>query len=107
MSKIQCPNCKAVNQDVEPTDPCWQCGVVLDRLSEAQTAMETPPDIGLPTQETVKTSDERVPTPAVSRPNPLEVKTKTSGTLNRALVIGILAIVIVIIAVAAFLYKGR
>ncbi len=107
MAKIQCPNCKAVNQDVEPTDPCWQCEVVLDRLSEAQTALETPPDIGLPIQAVVKSKDEGVPVPAVSRPKPLEVKTKTSGTPNRALVIGILAIVIVIIAIAAFLIKGR
>lgn len=107
MSKIQCPNCKAVNQDVEPTDPCWQCGVVLDRLSEAQTALETPPDIGLPIQTAVKTDDERVPTPAISRPKPLEVKTKTSKTPNRALVIGIIAVVLVIIAVVAFLIKGR
>ena len=107
MSKIQCPNCKAVNQDVEPTDPCWQCGVVLDRLSEAQTALETPPDIGTPILARIKTIDERVPTPAVSRPKPLEVKTKTSGTPSRALVIVILAIVLVIIAVAAFLIKGR
>lgn len=107
MSKIQCPNCKAVNQDVEPTDPCWQCGVVLDRLSEAQTALETPPDIGLPIQAAVKTSDERVPAPAVSRPKPLEVKTTISQTPNRALLIGILVVVLVIIAVAAFLIKGR
>jgi hypothetical protein len=29
MPKIQCPQCKAVNQDVAAGDPCWQCGAAL------------------------------------------------------------------------------
>jgi hypothetical protein len=29
MPKIQCPQCKAVNQDVTAGDPCWQCGAAL------------------------------------------------------------------------------
>jgi hypothetical protein len=29
MAKIQCPHCKAVNQDVSLDDPCWQCGTIL------------------------------------------------------------------------------
>jgi len=29
MAKIQCPHCKAMNQDVSADDPCWQCGTIL------------------------------------------------------------------------------
>ena len=38
MPKIQCPHCKAVNQDVGLEDPCWQCGTVL---SAPPSALDT------------------------------------------------------------------
>ena len=46
MAKIQCPHCKAVNQDVSADDPCWQCGTVL---SAPPSALET--GTGAPTSE--------------------------------------------------------
>ncbi len=46
MAKIQCPHCKAMNQDVSLDDPCWQCGTIL---SAPVSAIETgvgPPSSG-------------------------------------------------------------
>ena len=46
MAKIQCPHCKAVNQDVTLNDPCWQCGTIL---GAPVSAIET--GVGPPTSE--------------------------------------------------------
>ncbi len=46
MPKIQCPHCKAVNQDVSADDPCWQCGTIL---GAPESAIDT--GTGAPTSE--------------------------------------------------------
>ena len=43
MAKIQCPHCKAVNQDVTLDDPCWQCGTILGAPVSALETGQGPP----------------------------------------------------------------
>jgi len=50
MERIRCPYCNAVNQDVEPTDNCWQCGKRLGRpttqgSTESRTEIESQTEI--------------------------------------------------------------
>ncbi len=42
MERIRCPHCNAVNQDVEPTDSCWQCGKPLGAPAAPALVAETP-----------------------------------------------------------------
>jgi hypothetical protein len=42
MERIRCPHCNAVNQDVEPSDACWQCGKPLGAPAVAQAVVKTP-----------------------------------------------------------------
>ena len=47
MPKLQCPQCKAMNQDVSADDPCWQCGAVLGApVKVAGLESGTPSDAG-------------------------------------------------------------
>ena len=46
LAKIQCPHCKAMNQDMTLDDPCWQCGTVLGAPA---SSLET--GAGAPTSE--------------------------------------------------------
>jgi hypothetical protein len=46
MARIQCPHCKAVNQDVSLEEPCWQCGTIL---GAPPSALET--GVGPPSSE--------------------------------------------------------
>ncbi len=38
MEKLRCPHCNAMNQDVEATDNCWQCGNRLDAAQDGPVA---------------------------------------------------------------------
>lgn len=62
MPKIQCPHCKAVNQDVSPDDPCWQCGTILNAPA---SAIET--GTGPPTSEANPSDPSAAVSPAIQK----------------------------------------
>ena len=44
MAKLSCASCGAVNQDVSPGDPCWQCNSALGATpAPASTPQEVTP----------------------------------------------------------------
>lgn len=59
MVKITCPQCSAVNQDVEPNDPCWKCGTSLGQATEPVAAAP---------KETIEPTPVMVDKPVVTRP---------------------------------------
>ena len=99
MAKIQCPHCKAVNQDVSLNDPCWQCGTILSAPPSALETGEGPPssavssaNVNAPVQQQVE-RDKGDRSPSPHSPSP---------TLNKAAIWIIVLVIALIIAIAIF-----
>ena len=103
MAKITCPECKAVNQDVDISDPCWKCGIPLAIYHETQQALDAPP--------TFEDAEVPVSAPAQDPPlpkGPMSQLTKPpQAPLNRTLLVVIGVVVLAIILLVLFLLKGH
>ena len=102
MAKIQCPHCKAVNQDVGMDDPCWQCGVIIGApLSAIDTGVGPPASDANPAGRTVtpsapgQTQIERDRTRKVDLP--ADKGTSRSSTTAIIAVVAVLLAMIVIV----------
>ena len=107
MAKLTCPTCSAVNQDVEPSDPCWKCNKLLNIAPETRQTAEAAPQFVAPSEkvEGFTTQPAKLPNQPIqiTKPEPIPA----GSTPNRALVIGVLVVVAIVIIVAAFLIKGH
>jgi hypothetical protein len=102
MAKIQCPHCKAVNQDVSLNDPCWQCGTVLgapvsalDTGTGAATSEANPNVAGSISSAPVQQVERDRPdegAPIVERPQP-----SSPGVGKIVLAITIVALIVIVI----------
>ena len=106
MPKIQCPHCKAVNQDVKTNDPCWQCGTVLSAPVSTHVA-----EVGSGTTGTKSAGETVTSTAPILKQNernpakervPISQRPRTSTPDYRAIVIA-LAVIALLIAGVVFL----
>jgi len=104
MPKILCPQCKAVNQDVNPTDPCWQCGAVLGATASVS---ETNADAGVTSAGDTQAANGQVQVQK-ARPRrtdqvPLsERPPRVMGPDYRAIIIALMVIALLIAAAIYF-----
>lgn len=107
MPKIQCSQCKAMNQDVTVDDPCWQCGTVL---SGPRSAIDT--GDGAPTSEADSASRTGSVSPAIqkqierTRPQdkiPLAQRHKPVGPNVAAIAVSATILAIIVIAILLYL----
>src|SRR5436305_1734750 len=107
MPKIQCPHCKAMNQDVSADDPCWQCGTILNA---PPSAIET--GTGPPTSEANSAGQTGEVSPAIQKqiertgPQekvPLAQRHKPMGPNVAAIAIGATILAMIIIAILFWL----
>jgi hypothetical protein len=107
MAKIQCPHCKAVNQDVSMDDPCWQCGTILGAPPSALETGDGPPtseanpanqtgSSSPPIQKQIERNQPRDGVPQSERP-------RTSSLNVGAIAIGALILALIIILAIVFL----
>ena len=108
MPKLQCPKCKAVNQDVSADDPCCQCGTVLGASSAAvDTASSTTANSNAgPAIETGTISpaiQKQIERTGPQTKVPLEERYQPLGPNYAAIGIGVAILAIVILAILYFL----
>jgi hypothetical protein len=108
MERIRCPHCNAVNQDVEPTDNCWQCGKPLGAAAPARpaapvaTTAETLPTAPMAQVEQQATAPAREGQSAPTLEERVAARKAARKDQNRALPAIVIA-VLLIIALIVFL----
>ena len=63
MAKIQCPHCKAINENVSLDEPCRKCGTVL---GAPMSSLDT--GVGAPTSEMNGADQVEAPTSELAAP---------------------------------------
>lgn len=108
MPRIQCPRCKAVNQDVTPNDKCWMCEQKLGAgVSDASPKTVVSPDQSENGNGAIlKESQMPAPTPKFSLMEQKAQKqlSKPATKKSPILAITILAIVLIVITILVIMF---
>lgn len=83
MSRIQCPRCKAINDDASADDPCRNCGTILNAPLSALDGAGYPPSSAANGADQIPSKTETAQQPALSEQAP-DSGTKTEKTGGEA-----------------------
>ena len=102
MAKIQCPHCKAMNQDVSMDDPCWQCGTILNApVSALETGTGAPSSDVNPANKTGSSSPSIQK--QIERDQPRDGVPSSERPRKTGSNVGVVAIAVFVLALIAIL----
>lgn len=77
MSRIQCPRCKAINDDASADDPCRNCGTILNAPLSALDGAGYPPS-------SAANGADQIPSKEVAAKQPVRSVRETDGAAEAA-----------------------